>query len=118
MPHEIARLAKALEPRFAVHEDASLAATMMVRALRAQFSHAIKGEERRRYLAALDRLPENSFPIPTLKFGTPQGAGTHWHVTFTDGRADYPCSRRFVTEGQASDYASDFLMRWGEISGP
>ena len=118
MPHEIAPLAKDLEPSFAVTEDATLAATMMVTALRAQFPRPIKGEDRRLYLAALERLPKGSTAKPRLKFGMPHGAGTHWRVIFTDGLADYPCSRRFVTQGQANDYASDFLMCWTEISGP
>ena len=118
MPHEIVPLARALEPSFAVPEDATLAATMMVTALRAQFARPIKGEDRRRYLAALERLPNGSTTKPRLKFGMPYGGGTHWRVIFTDGQSDYPCSRRFVTQGQANDYASDFLMCWTEISGP
>jgi len=108
MPHEIVPLARALGPSFAVPEDATLAATMMVTALRAQFPRPIKGEDRRRYLAALERLPKGSTTKPRLKFGMPYGGGTHWRVIFTDGLADYPCSRRFVTQGQANDYASGF----------
>jgi len=43
MRDEIARLAKALEPSFTTPEDAELAATMMVRALRYEFPRSRGG---------------------------------------------------------------------------
>jgi hypothetical protein len=71
MRDEIARLAKALEPSFATPEDAKLAATMMVTALRCEFSEPIKEEDRPRYQAALERLPRGSSAAPRVVFVSP-----------------------------------------------
>ena len=69
MLDEIARLAKALEPSFTTPEDAELAATMMVRALRYEFPRSRGG--RPRYRAALERLPKGSSATPRVVFVSP-----------------------------------------------
>jgi len=71
MRDEIARLAKALEPSFTTPEDAELAASMMVMALRHEFSEPIKDEDRPRYQAALERLPKGSSATPRVVFVSP-----------------------------------------------
>ena len=55
MRDEIAQLAKALEPSFAAPEDAELAATMMVMALRYELGQPATEADQLRYRAALER---------------------------------------------------------------
>ena len=62
MRDEIAQLAKALEPSFTAREDAELAATMMVMALRYEFGQLATEADQLRYRAALERLPKGSAP--------------------------------------------------------
>ena len=121
MRDEIARLAKVLEPSFTAPEDAELAATMMVVALRSEFLEPMKEEDRPRYRAALERLPRGSTATPQLVFVSPydQKTDPHWRVTFTVGPTRYESSRRFGSVAEAENYATDFLARLrGEINRP
>ena len=113
MRDEIARLAKVLEPSFTAFGDAVLAATMMVVALRSEFSEPMKKEDRPRYRAALERLPKGSTAIPRVVFVNPYNQKTdlHWRVTFTVGPTRYESSRRFGSVVEAETYATDFLAR-------
>jgi hypothetical protein len=48
-----------------------------------------------------------------------EGADRLWRVAFTAGHGGQKSSRRFPTEAQANDYATDFLVRLkGEINRP
>jgi hypothetical protein len=81
----------------------------------------VTAEDRRRYLAALERLPKGSAATPRLEFVSPYSAGAerHWCVTFADHHAEYRSLRHFPTKTEADDYASDFLVRLrGEINQP
>jgi hypothetical protein len=121
MRDEIARLAKALEPSFTAPEDAGLAATMMVMALRCEFSEPMKEEDRPRYRAALERLPKGSTATPRVVFVSPyeQRTDLHWRVTFTVGPMRHESSRRFGSVAEAETYATDFLARLrGQINRP
>ena len=121
MRDEIARLAKSLEPSFATPEDAELAATMMVTALRCEFSEPIKEEDRPRYQAALERLPKGSSATPRVVFVSPydQKTDPHWRVMFTNGPMRYESSQRFGSMAEAETYVTDFLARLrGEINRP
>ena len=121
MRDEIARLAKSLEPSFATPEDAELAATMMVTALRCEFSEPIKEEDRPRYQAALESLPKGSTATPRVVFVSPydQNTDPHWRVTFTVGPSRHESSRRFGSMAEAETYVTDFLARLrGEINRP
>jgi len=128
MPDEIARqrrrLARALRDIFDSGEDAILAEAMLMTVLRDEFGYPVKDEDRPRYLAALERLPKGSTAQPRLLIVSScaegaEGAGSHWRVTFTDGRADYESSRRFATEAEADAWANDFVVRLrGEINKP
>ena len=121
MRDEIARLAKVLEPSFTALEDAELAATMMVVALRSEFSEPMKEEDRPRYRAALERLPKGSTATPRVVFVSPydQKTNPHWRVTFTVGPMHYESSRRFGSVAEAETYTTDFLARLrGEINRP
>src|SRR6516165_7599856 len=91
MRDEIARLAKSLGPSFTAPEDAEFAATMMVVALRSEFSEPMKEEDRPRYRAALERLPKGSTATPRVVFVSPydQKTDLHWRVTFTGGSTRY-----------------------------
>lgn len=121
MRDEIARLAKALEPSFTTPEDAELAATMMVMALRYEFFEPIKDEDRPRYQAALERLPKGSSATPRVVFVSPydQKTDPHWRVMFTNGPMRYESSQRFGSMAEAENYVTDFLARLrGEINRP
>jgi len=121
MRDEIARLVKALEPSFATPEDAELAASMMVMALRHEFSEPIKDEDRPRYQAALERLPKGSSATPRVVFVSPydQKTDPHWRVMFTNGPMRYESSQRFGSMAEAETYVTDFLARLrGEINRP
>jgi len=48
--------------------------------------------------AHLHLLSNGIIAVPALKFGMPYGADPQWQVTFTDGLAEYPYSRRFATQ--------------------
>src|SRR5208282_2221892 len=111
------QLAEALEPMFAVAEDANLAATMLVMAL----GHPVEEEDQWCYLAALERLPKGSTANPRLLLVSPydEEADRHWRVAFTDAHGSHKSSRRFPTEAEANAYATDFLVRLrGEIKRP
>lgn len=111
------QLAEVLEPSFAVAEDADLAATMLVMAL----DHPVEEEDQSCYLAALERLPKGSTANPRVLLVSPydEGADRLWRVAFTAGHGGHKSSRRFPTEAQANDYATDFLVRLkGEINRP
>jgi hypothetical protein len=56
MRDEIAQLAKALEPSFTAPEDAELAATMMVMALRYELGQPDTEVDRKRYRSDRDHL--------------------------------------------------------------
>src|SRR6516164_8508798 len=88
MRDEIAQLAKALEPSFTAREDAELAATMMVMALRYEFGQLATEVDQLRYRAALERLPKDSTATPRVVFVSPydQKTDPHWRVTFTVAR--------------------------------
>lgn len=103
------QLAEVLEPSFAAAEDADLAATMLVMAL----AHLAEEEDQSCYLAALERLPKGSTANPRLLLVSPydEGADRLWRVAFTAGHGGHKSSRRFPTEAQANDYATDFLVR-------
>jgi len=111
------QLAEVLEPSFAAAEDADLAATMLVMAL----DHPVEGEDHSSYLAALERLPKGSTANPRVLLVSPyeEGADRLWRVAFIAGHGGHKSSRRFPTEAQANDYATDFLVRLkGEINRP
>ena len=97
MRDEIALLAKALEPSFTAPEDAELAATMMVMALRYELGQPDTEVDQLRYRAALERLPKGSTATPHVVFVSPydQKTDPHWRVTFTVGPTRYETSRRF-----------------------
>ena len=119
MRDEIAQLAKALEPSFTAREDAELAATMMVMALRYEFGQLATEADQLRYRAALERLPKGSTATPRVVFVSPydQKTDPHWRVTFTIGQTRYESSRRFGSVAEAETYAMDFLARLrGEIN--
>ena len=121
MRDEIAQLAKALEPSFAAPEDAELAATMMVMALRYELGQPATEADQLRYRAALERLPKGSTATPRVVFVSPydQKTDPHWRVTFTVGPTRYESSRRFGSVAEAENYATDFLARLrGEINRP
>jgi hypothetical protein len=128
MPDEITRqrlrLARALRNIFEHGEDAVIAEAILMAALRAEFGHPIKEEDRSRFMAALELLPKGSTAQPRLLFVRPltegtEGAGLRWRATFTDSHVDYESSRRFATEDDANAWASDFLIRLrGEINKP
>ena len=71
MRDEIAQLAKALEPSFTASEDAELAATMMVMALRYELGRPATEADQLRYQAALERLPKGSTATPSVVFVSP-----------------------------------------------
>ena len=71
MRDEIARLAKALEPSFTAPEDAELAATMMVMALRYELGQPATEADQLRYRAALERLPKGSTATPRMSLLAP-----------------------------------------------
>ena len=121
MRDEIARLAKALEPSFTAPEDAELAATMMVMALRYELGQPATEADQLRYRTALERLPTGSTATPRVVFVSPydQKTDPHWRVTFTVGPTRYETSRRFGSVAEAETYAMDFLARLrGEINRP
>ena len=121
MRDEIARLAKALETSFSTPEDAELAATMMVMALRYELGQSDTEVDQPRYRAALERLPKGSTATPHVVFVSPydQKTDPHWRVTFTVGPSRYESSRRFGSVVEAETYAMDFLARLrGEINRP
>jgi hypothetical protein len=125
MPDEITRqrlrLARALRNIFEHGEDAVIAEAILMAALRAEYGHPIKEEDRSRFMAALELLPKGSTAQPRLLFVKPlaEGAGLRWRATFTDSHEDYESSRRFATEDEANAWASDFLIRLrGEINKP
>jgi hypothetical protein len=110
-------LTEDLLPIFGNCEDAGLAAIMLVLAVGFGFGTPIGEDDWSRYLAELEALPKSSTAEARVRFVSPygEGAGRHWRVTFTDGYAEYPSSRRFLTEAEASAWASDFLRRWSEL---
>ena len=121
MRDEIARLAKALEPSFSTPEDAELAATMMVMALRYELGQPDTEVDQLRYRAALERLPKGSTATPHVVFVSPydQKTDAHWRVKFTVGPSRYESSRRFGSVTAAETYAMDFLARLrAEINRP
>jgi hypothetical protein len=67
MRDEIAQLAKPLEPCFTAPEDAELAATMMVMALRYELGQPATEADQLRYRAALERLPKVSDFLARLR---------------------------------------------------
>jgi hypothetical protein len=71
MRDEIAQLTKALEPSFTAREDAELAATMMVMALRYELGQPATEADQLRYRAALERLPKGSTATPRVVFVSP-----------------------------------------------
>jgi hypothetical protein len=113
MRDEIAQLARALEPTFTAPEDAELAATMMVMALRYELGQPATEEDQLRYRAALERLPKGSTATPSVVFVSPwdQKTDPHWRVTFTVGPSRYESSRRFGSMAEAETFVSDFLAR-------
>ena len=121
MRDEIARLAKALELSFTTPEEAELAATMMVMALRYELGQLATEADQLRYRAALERLPKGSTATPRVIFVSPydQKTDPHWRVTFTVGPTRYESPRRFGSVAEAETYATDFLARLrGEINRP
>ena len=121
MRDEIAQLAKALEPSFAAPEDAELAATMMVMALRYELGQPATEADQLRYRAALERLPKGSTATPRVVFVSPydQKTDPHWRVTFTVGPSRYESPRRFGSVADAETFVSDFLAPLrGEINRP
>jgi len=121
MRDEIVQLAKALEPSFTAPEDAELAATMMVMALRYELGQPDTEVDQLRYRAALERLPKGSTATPHVVFVSPydQKTDAHWRVTFTVGPSRYESSRRFGSVTAAETYAMDFLARLrAEINRP
>ena len=121
MRDEIVQLAKALEPSFTAPEDAELAATMMVMALRYELGQSDTEVDQLRYRAALERLPKGSTATPHVVFVSPydQKTDPHWRVTFTVGPSRYESSRRFGSVAEAETYATDFLARLrGQINRP
>ena len=116
MRDEIVQLAKALEPSFTAPEDAELAATMMVMALRYELGQPATEADQLRYRAALGRLPKGSTATPRAVFVSPydQKTGPHWRVTFTVGPSRYESSRRFGSMAEAETFVSDFLARLRE----
>ena len=107
-------LARDFVPVFGNGGDAVLAATIPVMAL----ASPIIEEDRPRYLAALERLPKGSPAKPRVSHGSPHSGGDaqHWCVTFADHHAEYQSSRHLPTKAEADDYASDFVVRFGERS--
>jgi len=96
-------------------EDANLAKTLLMVPLRAAFGVRIEKADRPRYLAALERLPKHT----TMKPGFPlvsKARDGHWRVTFANGPLSHESSRRFSTHAEADAWATDFLMRWAELS--
>jgi hypothetical protein len=78
-------------------------------------------EDQSCYLAALELLPKGSTANPRVLLVSPndEGADRLWRVAFTAGHGGHKSSRRFPTEAQANDYATDFLVRLkGEINRP
>jgi hypothetical protein len=121
MRDEIAQLARALEPSFTAPQEAELAATMMVMALRYELGQPATEADQPRYRAALERLPKGSTATPRVVFVSPydQKTDPHWRVTFTVGPTRYESSRRFGSVAEAETYATDFLARlWREINRP
>jgi hypothetical protein len=121
MRDEIAQLAKALEPSFTSPEDAELAATMMVMALRYELGQPATEADQLRYRAALERLPKGSTATPSVVFVSPydQKTDPHWRVTFTVSPSRYESPRRFGSVAEAETFVSDFLARLrGEINRP
>ena len=116
MRDEIAQLAKALEPSFTAPEDAELAGTMMVMALRYELGQPATEADQLRYRAALERLPKGSTATPSVVFVSPyhQKTDPHWRVTFTVGLSRYESSRRFGSMAEAETFVSDFLARLRE----
>ena len=112
MRDEIAQLAKALEPSFAAPEDAELAATMMVMALRYELGQPATEADQLRYRAALERLPKGSTAIPRVVFVSPydQKTDPHWRVTFTVGPSRYESPRRFGSVVDAETFVSDVAI--------
>jgi hypothetical protein len=121
MRDEIVQLAKALKPSFTAPEDAELAATMMVMALRYELGQPTTEADQLRYRAALERLPKGSTATPRVVFVSPydQKTDPHWRVTFTVGPTRYESSRRFGSVTEAETYATGFLARLrGQINRP
>jgi hypothetical protein len=121
MRDEIVQLAKSLEPSFTAPEDAELAATMMVMALRDELGQPATEADQLRYRTALGRLPKGSTATPSVVFVSPydQKTDPHWRVTFTVGPSRYESSRRFGSMAEAETFVSDFLARLrGEINRP
>jgi len=112
MRDEIAQLAKALEPSFAAPEDAELAATMMVMALRYELGQPATEADQLRYRAALERLPKGSTATPRVVFVSPydQKTDPHWRVTFTVGPSRYESPRRFGSVVDAETFVSDVAI--------
>jgi hypothetical protein len=73
------------------------------------------------YLAALELLPKGSTANPRVLLVSlnDEGADRLWRVAFTAGHGGHKSSRRFPTEAQANDYATNFLVQLkGEINRP
>jgi hypothetical protein len=121
MRDEIAQLAKALEPSFTAPEDAELAATMMVTALRDELGQPATKADQLHYRTALERLPKASTATPSVVFVSSydQKTDPHWRVTFTVGPSRHKSSRRYGSMAEAETFVSDFLARLrGEINRP
>jgi hypothetical protein len=109
MRDEIARLAKALEPSFAAPEDAELAATMMVMALRYELGQPDTEVDQLRYRAAMERLPKGSTATPHVVFVSPydQKTDPHRRVTFTAGSTRYETDHWFLVRQEVPARACD-----------
>jgi len=96
-------------------DDANLAKTLLMVPLRAAFGVRIEKADRPRYLAALERLPKHTTMKPGFPLVSKAGDG-RWRVSFANGPLLHESSRRFSTHAEADAWATDFLMRWAELS--
>jgi len=107
------RLARVLKQRFG--EDANLAKTLLMVPLRAAFGMRVEKADRPSYLAALERLPKHTAMKPGFPLISKARDG-RWRVSFANGPLLHESSRRFSTHVEADAWATDFLMRWAELS--
>jgi hypothetical protein len=83
-------------------EDSSIAADILIQALRREFNELVEKEDQVRYQAAFDRLPQGSTAKPRLAFISHDNEAfdAHWSVTFTDGPISTPKLETFRHKGR------------------